>query len=485
MLSRLSALARVALAATAVAVATVPAQSPAWTQTQLSGLSQRDKAIGARGYEEIVREFGGRVDGPLADYVRTVGLRVALESVPGSRPADWTITLLDSPVPNAMATPGGYLYITRGLLAMINSEAELASVLGHEAGHVAARHADKRQSRATIGGLASIAAAVLTGSSEIGQLANLGASAWVSGFSRAQENEADTLGMRYTLAAGYDPRAAASMLQALERVAAVEGQQSMERGGLASIFSTHPVTAERVQRVARQAAQTGRTGLVNREAYLAAIQGMTFGDAPEQGIISGPSFRHASLRLGFDAPPGFTLQNSPQAVAGRGRDGSQFIFQGIQAAPGQRLDTVAEQVWRQLTNNRLPPVRGGFRQVNSLEAFTSDARLASARGQVDVGVHLFRTDSNAVWLIRTVAPAGRGPQFESLVQSFRRLSAAEVERARAGRRIEVVTVRAGDTPASLAQRMAPPYDRVQSLLALNGIADRPLQPGERLKLIVG
>lgn len=485
MLARLSTLARAALAATAIAVATVPAQTPAWTQAQLSGLTQRDKAIGARGYEEIVREFGGRVEGPLADYVRSVGLRVALESVPGSRPSDWTITVLDSPVPNAMATPGGYLYITRGLLAMINSEAELASVLGHEAGHVAARHADKRQSRATIGGIASIAAAVLTGSSEIGQLANLGASAWVSGFSRGQENEADTLGLRYMMAAGYDPRAAASMLQALERVATVEGRPSFERGGLASIFSTHPVTAERVQRVARQAAQAGRTGVVNREAYLSAIDGMTFGDAPEQGIVSGPSFRHASLRLGFDAPPGFTLQNSPQAVAGRGRDGSQFIFQGVAAPRGQRLDSIAEQVWRQMTNNRVPPVRGGFREVNNVDAFLSDARLASARGQVDVGVHVFRTDPDSVWLIRTVAPAGRGGQFDSLLQSFRRLGPAEVERARAGRRIDVVTVRAGDTPASLAQRMSPPYNRVQSLLALNGIPDRPLQPGERLKLIVG
>jgi predicted Zn-dependent protease len=275
------------------------------------------------------------------------------------------------------------------------------------------------------------------------------------------------------------------MLQALERVAAVEGQQSMERGGAASIFSTHPVTSERVQRVARQAAQTGRTGAINREAYLSAIDGMTFGDAPEQGLISGPSFRHASLRLGFDAPPGFTLQNSPQAVAGRGRDGSQFVFQGVQVPAGQRLDSVAEQVWRQMTNNRVPPVRGGFREVNSIDAFTSEARLASARGQVDVGVHVFRTDPNSVWLIRTIAPAGRGPQFESLLQSFRRLSPAEIERARAGRRLDVVTVRAGDTPASLAQRMSPPYNRVQSFLALNGLPDRPLQPGERVKLIVG
>jgi predicted Zn-dependent protease len=123
-------------ASLAIALVAVPAAAPAQT---LAGLSQRDRQIGAEGYKEIVQQFGGKVDGPLADYVRGVGTRIAMASVPGSRPQDWTVTVLNSPVPNAMATPGGYLYITRGLLAMMNSEAELASVLGHEAGHVAAR----------------------------------------------------------------------------------------------------------------------------------------------------------------------------------------------------------------------------------------------------------------------------------------------------------------------------------------------------------
>ncbi|MGL6042939.1 MAG: M48 family metalloprotease, partial [Sandaracinobacteroides sp.] len=170
-------------AAVAIAAASVPAQAPA--QGALAGLSQRDRQIGAEGYKEILQQFGGKVDGPLADYVRGVGVKVATASVPGSRPQDWTITVLNSPVPNAMATPGGYVYITRGLLSMMNNEAELASVLGHEAGHVAARHSDKRNSRATIGTLGTLAAALL-GGQQVAELANLGANAWVSGFSRSQ-----------------------------------------------------------------------------------------------------------------------------------------------------------------------------------------------------------------------------------------------------------------------------------------------------------
>lgn len=473
--------ARTALAAAALAVAAAPAASPLVAQA-LPGLSQRDRQIGAEGYKQIVQEFGGRMEGPLANYVQGVGTRIAMASVPGSRPQDWTVTVLDSPVPNAMATPGGYLYITRGLLAMMNNEAELASVLGHEAGHVAARHSDKRNSRATIGALATLGAALL-GGGQVAQIANMGANAWVAGFSRDQEREADTLGMRYAIAAGYDPRASATMLQALDRVAEVEGREAMERRGT-SIFSTHPVTEERVQRVAAQARQTGRTGAVNRDAFLAAIDGMAFGDAAEQGIVSGNSFRHAGLRLGFDAPPGFQLQNSPQAVAGRGRDGSQFVFTGARVQPGQPLQDVVRTAWEQSTGS-VPQASYREQRVNSFDAGLSEARIGTRQGTVDAGMHVFRAGPEQVWVLRTVAPAGRGRQFDSLIRSFRELTPQEAAVAARGRQVDVVTVRAGDTAQSLAARMAPPYNRVQSFLALNGIPNRALQPGERLKLIVG
>lgn len=473
--------ARALMVAAALALTAVPATAPAAAQ---ASLLQRDKAQGTQAHRQIVQQFGGVVDGPLADYVRMVGLKVAVPSVPGSRPSDWTITVLDSPVPNAMATPGGYLYITRGLLAMMNSEAELASVLGHEAGHVAARHSQRRNSRAVIGALGTVAAAML-GGSQAGQMANLGASAWVSGFSRAQENEADRLGMRYSMAAGYDPRAAAWMLQSLERVAALEGRQSLERGGLASIFSTHPVTAERVRRVTRDAAATGRTGIINREQFLAVIDGMTFGDSPEQGIVTGSSFRHAGLRIGFDAPPGFLLQNSPQSVAGQAGDGSSFLFVGARTQPDQPLEELVSQAWRQLANGRIPQIQYSERRINGLDAALSSARIQGNRGVMDVGIHAYRTAPDQVYLVRTIAPAGRGQMFDPLVASFRRLTPVEVEAAARGRRIDVVTVQPGDTLRSLAARMAPPYNREMSVRALNGIEDRPLRAGEQLKLIVG
>ena len=477
-----------ALAGTALLAAPLAAQAPnravQGASAALPGLSVRDRQMGAEAYKEIVGEFGGSVDGALASYVRQVALKVAMASTPGSRPEDWTVTVLNSPIPNAMATPGGYIYITRGLLAMINNEAELASVLGHEVGHVAARHSDKRNSRATIGALGSIAASILLGN-DAASLVNTGANAWVAGFSRAQENEADTLGMRYAASAGYDPRASASMLAALDRVGTVEGRQNYETRGLNSIFSTHPVTADRVRRVAQQAAQMRAGGLTNAAPYLSAVNGMAYGDAADQGIISGQSFRHGALRLAFDAPAGFTLQNSPDAVTGAGRDGAQFLFTDINAQPNQSLSDITRSVWQQ-TAGQMPEAGYRERRVNQLSAATSEARLHSSNGQVvDVGINVFRMPSGRTYLLRTVSPPGRNQQFEQMIASFRQLSPSEAAAATKGRRIEVVTVRAGDTAERLAARMAPPYNRVESFLALNGIQNRTLSPGERLKLIVG
>lgn len=471
--------------ATALAVLlAVPAALPAAPASAQSAISASDKRAGEQAYAQIVQQFGGKMDGPLGDYVRRVGLRVALPAMPGTTPDDWTITVLNSPVPNAMATPGGYLYITRGLLGMINSEAELASVLGHEAGHVAGRHSAKRQGRATIGALATIGAAIL-GGDMAAQGTQLLSGALVQGYSRGQEHDADTRGLRYAVAAGYDPRAAATMLEALERVSAVEGRQQTERAGLQSIFASHPVTRERVARVAREAERLPEGGAIAREPYLQAIDGMAFGDTPDQGLVSGPSFRHAGLRLAFDAPPGFTLQNRPDSVVGQGRDGSQFQFGVTRIPAGQSLETVVQRQWQQLTQGRVPQVAYRETMINQLDAALSEGAVRTNRGSVRVGVHAFRFDTDRVALFITSAAPNAGDRFQPLVDSFRKLTAAEIRDASRGRRITIVTVRAGDTIDRLAQRMVAPYNRPESLRALNGIADRPLRPGETLKLITG
>lgn len=474
--------------ATAIAlVAMALTAAPAAAQRAPAGLSASEKAQGAQVREQILREFGGAIEGPLADYVRRVGGRVAQVASPGARPGDYSITVLDSPIPNAMATPGGYLYITRGLLAMMNDEAELASVLGHEAGHVAARHSARSQRRATLATIGAVAATVLTGSDLVGAGAQVLGAGVLGQYSQKQEYEADSLGLRYMTETGYDPFATASMLAALGRAQVVERGTSAERNRGASWFSTHPLTEARVARAEKLAAETGvapGSRNRNREAFLAAIDGMTWGDSPEQGLVAGTGFRHARLGFGFDAPAGFRLQNSPSAVQGVGPDGSRFVFSGARVPPGRTLDDVARDAWRQLAGGVPNTLQVNRTRVNGLETLDTRARVAGRQGSVDAGITVYRWDGDEAFLFATQAPAGRLAALDPLISSFRRLSREEARAAGRGLRIEVVTVKPGDTVQSLASRMAFPDNRLARFLALNGIENRPLRPGERLKLIV-
>lgn len=475
------------LLAVTLALAPVAAAPPAEAQ-QRAALSPSDRATGAKVRQQILREFGGEVKGPVADYVRRVGTGVAMAAAPGSSAGDWTITVLDSPIPNAMATPGGYVYITRGLLALMNDEAELASVLGHEAGHVAARHSAKSQRRATLATIGAIAATVVTGSDLAGAGAQVLGAGVLGQYSQKQEYEADTLGLRYMTQLGYDPFATADMLAALNRASIVEKGTSAERNRGSSIFASHPLTDSRIARARKLAADTGiapGTRKRNPEPFLAVLDGMAWGDSPDQGFIRGTGFRHPGLGFAFDAPNGFQMQNSPSAVQGRGPDGSRFVFSGAAVPSGRSLDDVARDAWKQLAGGVPANTQGNRLQVNGLDTLETSARVSGQQGASDVGVTVYRWADDSAFIMVTQAPAGRLGQMEPLVRSFRRISEADRKAVGEGQKLRVVTVRAGDTVDSLARRMAFADNQVMRFLALNGMEYRPLVPGERVKLIVG
>lgn len=467
-------------AALALAAPAVPV-----TAQQPKGFSERDRAQGAQVREQIIRQFGGEMQGPIADYVRGVAQRVVVHTDPAVRAQDYRITVLNSSVPNAMATPGGYLYVTRGLLVLMNSEAELASVLGHEAGHVAAAHSQRSQRRSALATILGTVATVATGSDLVGLGSQLLGGLTLAQFSQKQEFEADMLGLRYTTAAGYDPWATPAMLSALERAPIVEGKAASQRYGASSWFSTHPITAERVARAEEMARGTGRapgSGTVNRDGFLAAVNGLTWGDDPGEGIISGQSFRHGPLGIGFDAPAGVRMVNSPTMVVGEGQAGA-FRFVAAPMRPGQSLEDVARQAWASLLDGRVPNYTREQRTINGLETLSTFARLSGRQGALDTAITVYRGGPDSAYLMLTQARAGQLSGMAPLVNSFRRLSPAEVEAASRGLKIEVVTVRPGDTVASLAGRMAFPDNQLTRFLALNGIPNRPLQPGEKLKII--
>jgi predicted Zn-dependent protease len=255
---------------------------------QLSSISAVDRQQGAAANPKLIAEFGGAYTGPQAIFVERVGKRIAIQSGLSNSSADFTVTTLDSPVENAFAIPGGYIYITRQLLALMNSEAELASVLGHEVGHVAARHAASRNTRSTIGSLLAAGAGVVTGSDIASRVVGTGAQLYTLRYGRGQEYEADSLGVRYINAAGYDPYAAADILSALEQSSELSAQAAgTSSRGAPTWASTHPNSEDRVRRAAQLAAATGRPETTPSQdtAFLRMLDGLPYGTANDRKVV--------------------------------------------------------------------------------------------------------------------------------------------------------------------------------------------------------
>ncbi len=454
---------------------------------QAPGFTESERAYGAKANPELIAQYGGAWQGPQAAYVRSVGQRIAVESGMAARPTDYTVTLLNSNANNAFAIPGGYVYVTRQLVALMNSEAELAFVMGHEVGHVAAHHSQKRQQRAQLTGIGAALLGAVTGSNIVGNLAGAGAQLYTLGYSRDQEREADSLGVRYLARAGYDPRAGGAILAALGAQTALEARLAGRAADApATWLSTHPATAERVARVSKEAAaltpavRPGAPPASDRDRFLDAIDGMPYDDDPAQGVVTGSSFRHAGLGLAFDAPAGFALQNGTSAVSGTRPGAGQFQFSGG-AAAGLDLAGYSARVWQAAGAAAAPPRPA---RINGIDAVISRQRLESRGGAVDATLAVYRWDNRQFFHVLAVAPAGSGGGFDTLVNSVRRLTPGEATAVR-GRRVAVVRVRAGDSVASLAAKMAYADDRVARFTILNGLtADSRLVPGQRVKLIV-
>lgn len=433
------------------------------------------RARAGQQHPQILASFGGEVAGPVSVYVKGVGEKVATAA---GLPGRCTFTVIGSDVVNAFAVPGCYIYITRGLLAIMNSEDELASVLGHEVGHVVADHSARRQNASTLSGLGALAVGILTGSGELAQLAGQAAQVWTLSYSRDQEFESDDLGVRYLARTGYNPFAAADMLDALGVNDALSAKTSNREAGseIPAWARSHPLSADRVTRATAQAQAAGGVRGQPPEKvspYLTAIRGMIYGDDPEQGFVNGRTFSHPGLKIAFEAPTGFTLTNSPAAVNISGQNGkAQF---GGGAAPSEGLEAYAKAVLQKLVGQS--PVQLGATQrstTNGLETVHLPARAQTQSGQiVDVSVTAYRVGDRAYHFI-ALAPQGQSGVFAPMYASMRRLTDAQAAALKA-RVVDVVNVGPRDTVATLSQRMAFDDFRTERFLALNGLtANAPL-----------
>ncbi|WP_062732947.1 M48 family metalloprotease [Sphingobium abikonense] len=458
----------------------------------VSSISQQDKASGAKQHPELLREFGGPYAGPQARYVETVGRRIAVQSGLSNAQSDFTVTLLNSPVNNAFAIPGGYVYVTRQLMALMNDEAELAGVLGHEVGHVAAQHGQRRQKTAqrnAIGGaLLQVLTGALLGDSGFAGLIQrgigTGSQLLTLKFSRSQEYEADDLGIRYLAAGGYDPRALSDMLASLAAQSNLDARVAGSARSMPEWASTHPDPASRVDRAAREAQATRSTSTTrNRDVFLAALDGVLYGDDPKQGVIDGNRFRHPDLRLSFAAPSGFGMENGSDAVSITG-SGGQAQF-GTAAYRGD-LSAYIDSVFAALGDGKGVPGGSVSRTtINGIPAAWRTVRATSQSSQVDATVFAYDFGGGKAYHFLLLTPAGRGiGPFTSMVQSVERLSAKDAAAIKP-RRIDVVTVKAGDTVQSLSRRMAYGDLQLERFLTINALdANATLRPGQKVKIVV-
>ena len=458
--------------------------------TSTPQITQAEAQQGAQANVQILQEFGGAMTGPQAQYVETIGKNIAVHSGLGNARDSFNVALLNSSVNNAFAIPGGYIYTTRQLVGLMNNEAELAGVLGHEVAHVAARHSQRRQQAAQrnsiLGALGSILSGVLLGNSgigrAIGQGIQQGSQLLTLKFSRSQELEADQLGQQYLTRAGYDPHAMATVLASLASQNSLDARlQGRESGQIPAWASTHPDPASRVNAANQRAGRT--TGLLNRDTFLTRVDGLLYGDDPRQGVIDGQRFIHPDLQLSFTAPNGFYMVNGTTAVSINGQSGQAQL---TLAQYDGSLENYIYNVFRQIggQNAQLQPSAVRRTTVNGIPAAYATARANTGNGQVDVTVFAYEFARDRAYHFQAITAAGRASVFNSMFGSMRRITTAEAGQV-IPRRIDVVTVGPRDTVQSLASRMAYTTGQVDRFRVLNGLRSTDnLTAGQKVKLVV-
>lgn len=440
--------------------------------------AQREPAT-QREHIRILASYGGTYENTRLQALieKTVDRLVAASERPDLK---YKVTILNSPAINAFALPNGRLYITRGLVALANDKAELASVLAHEMGHVIARHAAIREEQAKQVAIIGHVVNDVLSDPQTGALALAKSKLTLAAFSRAQEFEADGIGVGISARAGFDPYGASRFLSDMQRNADLKASDSAGPRGI-DFLSSHPATPERVKNALANARQFSGPGRGERDhiEYLAALDGMVYGEDPSEGFARGRHFLHPKLGFSFMAPPGFTLDNTAQAVLGLKDRGDEALRLDVVSVPAeQSLPDYLKSGWME---NVDPGSIEEF-TVNGFPAATAAAsgtgwafRLFAVRFGSDVYRFIFAAKS-------LTEQADRG--FRESVMTFRRMTLKESEQVKP-LHLKIVAVGPDDTVEKLARRMGTSDRSLERFRVLNGLGthDR-LKPGEKVKLAV-
>lgn len=439
--------------------------------------------IGREMDPKITEEYGYYRDETLQAYVNQLGQKLA--GVCDRPDLNYQFKVVNSSMINAFALPGGYVYVTRGLLGYVNTEAELAGVLGHEIGHITARHAVRQYTKAQTYQFGILAASIVYPEiSQLGPFADFVAMAIIQGYGRNNELQADRLGIKYSSATGYDPYCVSSFMKTLDNI-----EESTGKKGYHGLFSTHPETVDRIMKAKEEAKKIGPPSSGNfkqlREAYLSKIDGLMFGDDPKEGIVEGNTFKHPDLRITLTFPEGWTMNNAKDVLAAKHPEKEYFIQMTM--GPLDRNVSAAEFAKKVATSYRLNQITGASKTINGFEAHVGTYQgTARDMGEIGADIATIRVEDNGYILMGISRPDYFGealPFFTSTINSFKRLSKEEAERIKP-HAIRIYTVKEGDTWKSIAHQFGQQPENAKTLALINALdPSRFPQPGSRIKVI--
>lgn len=459
------------------------AVNPATGQRQLMLMSEAQEIqLGRESDAEVRRQMGVYSNAPLQEYLNTVGQRLARAS---DRPSlTWSYTVVDSPAVNAFALPGGFIYVTRGILPFLRNEAELAAVLGHETGHVAARHSAAAYSRElAVGGGLGVLGVLVPKTQPLQGLASASFQLLFLRHSRQAELEADQLGTRYESAAGWDPQSMPDLLTTLGRLDEASGSSR----GVPNWALTHPPAADRIARVQEAVTSARAAGgrATNRAEFERRLAGLVYGDSREQGLVRGSEFVHPIMRFAVRFPDGWDIANGAEQVSAVEREEGQVgMVLEVESGAGS-----VEQVARaEMARAGLRETSGQPTDVNGLPAYVGVYEGAANNTRVVVRAAHIRHDQRT-FVLAGIAPPGDFSRvdraFLGAIRSFRALSPQEADRIQPYR-LDFYTVRQNDTWESLARGPAGGRVKPATLAIMNGSQpSAPPRPGDRIRIVVG
>ncbi len=468
--------------------ACVSVVNPVTGRRELTTMSpQQEMEIGKQAAAEVEQEMGFVDDPKLQAYVAQLGAKLAPFSP--RQDVKYEFHAVDMEETNAFALPGGYVYVSRGLLALANSEDELAGVIGHEIGHIAARHSAQRQTRAQVAGIgtaiAAIGAAVLGGgplAQSVAQIAQVGAAGWIASYSRDQERQSDEIGQKLAGQAGYDPAAIGTFLGALGRE--VELKSGRERQP--SFLDSHPSSEERVRATLARASSIPRAAGTplsqGRNEFVRRSEGLMVGPDPAQGVLRDALFLHADLDFALQFPRGWQTQNSPQAVLAKPEQGNALIAL-IAVGPRSKGDarTLARQLLSEAAQRKVPAEDGGQVRVGSARGHL--VRVLVNQNQLLERTY-FEHDDLVLALQATALQNEWGSwsdAFARTQRSFRRLSPDD-RAVITETRMALVPAKAGETLEQVSKRSANVWSAAETAL-YNGLrGDERLAAGFLVKV---